>query len=140
MPVITVSLLHPSNSSVVQSWSFTSEDLIRIGRSADNEVVLYSSVVSRYHAELRYNKDHWEIYNKGANGTYWEERPIHKETVEDGMVIRLATSGPKLQITFDDKPPVPAPKPSAKTKPQRIFNDDTTQTIGEEIKNILDKE
>ncbi len=139
MPVITVNLLHPSNMSVVQSWSFTSEPLIRIGRSADNEVVLYSSVVSRYHVELRYATDHWEVHNKGANGTYWEEKPINKQTIVDGMVIRLATSGPKLQFTLDNKPPTPSAKTSAKTRPQRSFNDDTTQTIGEEIKNILDR-
>lgn len=138
MPVITVNLLHPSNLSVVQSWSFPSESLVRIGRSADNEVVLYSSVVSRYHVELRYANDHWEIYNKGANGTYWDDKAITKQSIVDGMVIRLATSGPKLQFCLDNKPPVPAPK-SVKTRPQRSFNDDTTQTIGEEIKNILDR-
>ncbi len=134
MPVITVNLLHPSNLSVVQSWSFDSESVIRIGRSADNEVVLYSSVVSRYHAELRYNVDHWELHNKGANGTYWEEKIINKQNVVDGMVIRLATSGPRLQFCLDNKPPT---QKSPKTRPQRTFNDDTTQTIGEEIKNIL---
>ncbi|PLS67615.1 MAG: hypothetical protein CV045_12615 [Cyanobacteria bacterium M5B4] len=136
--MITVNLLHPSNLSVVQSWSFPSESLVRIGRSADNEVVLYSSVVSRYHVELRYANDHWEIYNKGANGTYWDEKAITKQSIVDGMVIRLATSGPKLQFCLDNKPPVPAPK-SVKTRPQRSFNDDTTQTIGEEINKILDR-
>ncbi|MFN3360274.1 MAG: FHA domain-containing protein [Pseudanabaenaceae cyanobacterium] len=135
MPVITVNLLHPSNLSVVQSWSFPSESVVRIGRSADNEVVLYSSVVSRYHLELHYVNNQWELHNKGANGTFWEEKPISKQKVVDGMVIRLASSGPKLQLCLDDRPPLPTPK-SAKTKPQRGFTDDTTQTIGEDIQKL----
>lgn len=133
--MITVNLLHPSNLTVVQSWSFTAESVIRIGRSADNEVVLYSSVVSRYHVELRYQTQHWEVHNKGANGTYWDEKLITKQDIVHGMVIRLATSGPKLQFSLDNNAPTPVPK-TARTRPQRTSNDDTTQTIGEEIINL----
>ncbi|MGL5805231.1 MAG: FHA domain-containing protein, partial [Xenococcaceae cyanobacterium] len=68
--VITLTLLHPIQSIPVQSWTFKSELAIRIGRSNNNEVVLYSAVVSRHHVEIRREGSQWQIINLGANGTY----------------------------------------------------------------------
>jgi pSer/pThr/pTyr-binding forkhead associated (FHA) protein len=99
--VITLNLLHPIESIPIQTWKFNSEPLIRIGRSGDNDVILYSSVVSRYHVELYHHFQYWEIVNIGANGTYINDRQIDSERVQDGMIIRLATAGPKLQILLD---------------------------------------
>ncbi len=64
-------------------------------------MILYSSVVSRYHVELHRQALGWELVNLGANGTYVDERQIDKERVRDGMTIRLATTGPRLQIILD---------------------------------------
>ena len=100
--MITLMLLHPQNSAPMQSWKFNDKSLIRIGRAKDNEVVLYSSVVSRLHVELRENNGNWEIINKGANGTYVDEERISQVPVVDGVVMRIAPSGPKLQIRFGD--------------------------------------
>jgi pSer/pThr/pTyr-binding forkhead associated (FHA) protein len=43
----------------------------------------------------------WELVNLGANGTYIDDKQIDKERVIDGMTIRLATTGPRLQIVLD---------------------------------------
>lgn len=99
--MITLTLLHPLQSVPVQSWTFESEPVIRIGRSTDNEVVLYSAVVSRHHVEIRRNGDDWEVVNIGTNGTYIDGKRIEQMDVEDGMVVRLASSGPKIQIRVD---------------------------------------
>ncbi len=96
--VITLSLLHPIDKTPVQSWSFEEEPVVRIGRSVDNDVVLYSAVVSRHHVELRQNEDGWEIHNIGTNGTYLAGQRIDSKPVQDGLVIRLARSGPNIQI------------------------------------------
>ncbi|HEY9596839.1 MAG TPA: FHA domain-containing protein [Cyanophyceae cyanobacterium] len=101
--MITLTLLHPLQSVPVQSWPFESESLIRIGRSTDNEVILYSAVVSRHHVELRRNDSGWEIVSLGANGTYIDGKRITQMPVEDGMIIRLASSGPKIQIHLDEE-------------------------------------
>jgi pSer/pThr/pTyr-binding forkhead associated (FHA) protein len=101
--VITLTLLHPLQSVPVQSWTFEPESVIRIGRSTDNEVILYSAVVSRHHVELRRNGSVWEIVSLGANGTYIEGKRITQMPVEDGMIIRLASSGPKIQIHIDEE-------------------------------------
>ena len=105
IPVITLTLLHPLQSVPVQSWPFENESVIRIGRSTDNEVILYSAVVSRHHVELRRNGSGWQIISLGANGTYIDGKRITQMSVVDGMIIRLASSGPKLQIRIEGETP-----------------------------------
>jgi pSer/pThr/pTyr-binding forkhead associated (FHA) protein len=99
--VITLTLLHPIQSIPVQSWSFEDQSVIRIGRSTDNNVVLYSAVVSRHHVEVKRVGSTWEVANTGSNGTYIDGKRITKVKVTDGIVIRLASSGPKIQIKVD---------------------------------------
>ncbi|HBC40932.1 MAG TPA: hypothetical protein DCZ88_03240 [Pseudanabaena sp.] len=97
--MITLNLLHPIESTPIQTWKFDEfKPVIRIGRSGDNDVILYSSVVSRYHVEIHRHVDYWEIVNIGANGTFINNQPVEKERVQDGITIRLAATGPKLQI------------------------------------------
>ena len=104
--VITLSLLHPIQAIPVQSWSFDNESTIRVGRAMDNHVILYSAVVSRHHAELRRSGSDWEVVNVGTNGIYFEGKKINKIKAKDGMILRLAYSGPKIQIRIDsvDRP------------------------------------
>ncbi len=109
--MITLTLLHPVQATPVQSWTFEQESVLRIGRATDNHVILYSAVVSRHHVELRHRPPNtWEIVSLGANGTYLEGKQITQVPVMNGTIIRLARSGPNLQIHFDveqslDMPP-----------------------------------
>ena len=72
--------------------------MIRIGRSTDNDVILYSAVVSRHHVELRRTDRGWEIMSLGTNGTYLDGKRITHIAAENGIIIRLARSGPNIQI------------------------------------------
>jgi pSer/pThr/pTyr-binding forkhead associated (FHA) protein len=103
--VITLTLLHPSQATPLQHWQFDNDQsTILIGRALDNHVVLYSAVVSRRHLEIRHNdRNDWELENLGANGTFLNGNPIKKTTVVDGMVVRLAASGPQIQIRLIDE-------------------------------------
>ena len=96
--IITLSLLHPIDKTPVQSWTFEEERVVRIGRSISNDVVLYSAVVSRHHVELRQGEEGWEIHNVGTNGTYLADQRIESQPVQDGLVIRLARSGPNIRF------------------------------------------
>lgn len=100
--MITLTLLHPLQSIPVQSWTFERESVIRIGRSTDNDVILYSAVVSRHHVEIRCTDSKWEIVNLGANGTYLDGKRITQVPLVDGVTIRLARSGPNIQIHVGD--------------------------------------
>jgi eukaryotic-like serine/threonine-protein kinase len=97
-PVITLTLLHPVQSTPVQSWTFGPEQVVRIGRAVDNEVVLYSAVVSRHHVELLHDENQWRVRNLGSNGTYLNGQRIQESLLLDGSVIRLARSGPNIKI------------------------------------------
>ncbi len=141
--VITLTLLHPLQSVPVQSWTFEPESVIRIGRSTDNEVILYSAVVSRHHVELRRNGSDWEIVSLGANGTYLEGKRITQMPVEDGMIIRLASSGPKIQIHIEGETTKgklkadlgkrsPSQQERDPTKKETFINSKSTQTEAEE--------
>ncbi|MGF1516586.1 MAG: FHA domain-containing protein [Nodosilinea sp.] len=101
--MITLSLLHPLHKTPVQSWSFDQEAVVRIGRSTDNHVVLYSAVVSRHHVEIHRTESGWAVKSIGTNGTYVEGRRIAEVPVEDGIVIRLARSGPNIQIHMSEE-------------------------------------
>lgn len=129
-PVITLTLLHPLQSVPVQSWPFEAESLIRIGRSTDNEVILYSAVVSRHHVELRRSGSNWEIVSLGANGTYMDGKRITQMPVVDGMIIRLASSGPKIQIRLEGETPKARMKTGlGKKSPQEQVTDSTKDTL-----------
>lgn len=68
--------------------------------------MLYSAVVSRYHAEIRQINSSWELVSLGANGTYFEGKRISQLSVRDGMIFRLARSGPNLQIHLSHSDPL----------------------------------
>ncbi|MEM8640320.1 MAG: FHA domain-containing protein [Cyanobacteria bacterium P01_G01_bin.54] len=97
--MIVLTLLHPSQSTPVQSWVFDTDPVVRLGRGNHNDVVLYSAVVSRRHAELRQDGEDWQLVNLGANGTYLDGELIEKTTLlQNGMIIRLGESGPKIRV------------------------------------------
>lgn len=101
--MITLTLLHPLQPVAVQSWTFDTESSIKIGRSTNNEVVLYSAVVSRHHVEIKKTEPGWEVVNLGANGTYIDGKKIDRAPVVDGTIVRLASSGPKILIKIESK-------------------------------------
>ena len=98
--VITLTLLHPLQSIPVRSWTFSQDDVIRIGRSLKNHVVLYSAVVSRYHVEIRQQDQTWVVVNLGINGTYIGGQPITEVPLVNGQVIHLAMSGPRILLNI----------------------------------------
>ena len=100
--MIILSLLHPIKQIPVQLWTFPNEPVIRIGRATDNQVILYSAVVSRRHVELRRTGLTWEVVNLGTNGTYLDGKRINQMALMDGAVIRLARSGPNVQVRIGD--------------------------------------
>ncbi|MGC9502764.1 FHA domain-containing protein [Baaleninema sp.] len=104
--MITLTLLHPHQPLPLKRWTFDRETIVRVGRAPDNHVVLYSAVVSRHHLELRYQDPHWMMVNLGTNGTYLDDKLITTKRVEDGAIVRLARTGPKLQVHVTAPPPL----------------------------------
>ena len=100
--MITLTLLHPLQPVAIQSWTFHDETSIKVGRATNNEVVLYSAVVSRHHVEIRKSgENEWEVVNIGSNGTYIDGKRVEQTKAVDGMIFRLASSGPKILIKIE---------------------------------------
>ena len=102
--MITLTLLHPLQPVAIQSWTFHDEPTIKIGRATNNEVVLYSAVVSRHHVEIKKSTDNeWEVVNTGSNGTYVDGKRVEQTKAVDGMIFRLASSGPQILIKIESE-------------------------------------
>ncbi len=99
--MITLTLVHRIPHLPCQSWTFEDIPVIRVGRAIDNDVILHSAVVSRYHLELQRWGCRWKIINLGGNGTYLDDRPITEALLGNNTVVRLARSGPQLQISTE---------------------------------------
>lgn len=96
--MISLTLLHPVQSTPVQNWTFEHEPVIRVGRAVDNHVILYSAVVSRHHVELRRMGKEWQLVSLGSNGTFLNGKQIQQAPLTDGAMIQISRSGPNLQV------------------------------------------
>lgn len=95
--MLAISLIHPRQQAPVQVWEFDDScSSIRIGRSPLNEVSLLSAVVSRQHALVEREGPQWQLTAKGANGCFVNDKGIKNAIVEDGLIIRLGKTGPRL--------------------------------------------
>jgi FHA domain-containing protein len=67
--------------------------IVRLGRATDNDVVIDSEHISRYHAQLRWVQSTWLIYDLGStNGTWVDEQRLRDRqarAVEAGKRLRL---------------------------------------------------
>jgi hypothetical protein len=67
--------------------------VVRIGRARDNDAVISSQRVSRYHAQLRWVESTWLVYDlDSTNGTYLDSQrvvPSQPRPLEPGTVLRV---------------------------------------------------
>ena len=99
-------------------YSFEQDQVIRIGRSTDNDVVVSDPTVSRQHARLAFGPNGWMFEGLGRAGTFQRgsavTRLLLREPVElalaspQGPVIRFEPPGPASPAAADPGEPVPA--------------------------------
>jgi len=118
--VVTLVLVDDTNSPIKQ-WRFDNPDVIRIGRSPEqNDLVLDDPVVSRLHLELHLTQDSthgtvWQLINYGTNGTFVNGHPVERSRLSHGALIQLARGGPLLKFILE--PSVSRAAPAAPTAP-----------------------
>jgi pSer/pThr/pTyr-binding forkhead associated (FHA) protein len=136
-----LTLLHPLQSTPVRTWTFDDEQLaIAIGRATDNDVVVYSSVISRYHVQLKYVNGNWEVINLGKNGTYFNGKAIANIPVVDGMEIDLAQSGLKIVINLKNESSKLQSGDSQAEKKYKAYREKTDEEETEKLGKNQDKE
>ena len=105
--MVSLTLLEPQQKTPLQQWSFENSSIIRIGRAADNHVVLTDSLVSRHHLELRQvdsadNGGGWRLVSKGTNGTFLNGVLVIQSSLPDNSLLQLAQGGPILQFQIQE--------------------------------------
>ncbi|MEH2253608.1 protein kinase domain-containing protein [Nostoc sp.] len=105
--MVSLTLLEPQQKMPLQQWCFENSSIIRIGRAADNHVVLTDSLVSRHHLELRQvgsasNGDAWQLISQGTNGTFLNGVLVIQGSLPDNSLLQLAQGGPILQFQIQE--------------------------------------
>ncbi|MEH2024840.1 protein kinase domain-containing protein [Nostoc sp.] len=105
--MVSLTLLEPQQKTPLQQWCFENSSIIRIGRAADNHVVLTDSLVSRHHLELRQvgsasNGDAWQLISQGTNGTFLNGILVIQSPLPDNSLLQLAQGGPILQFQIQE--------------------------------------
>jgi signal transduction histidine kinase len=66
------------------------EPTVRVGRDPDNTVQLHDTEVSRYHVELRWRDDRYELVDLGSsNGTYVNSQLAARQLLSSGDRVQL---------------------------------------------------
>ncbi|MFN2238793.1 MAG: FHA domain-containing protein [Thermoanaerobaculia bacterium] len=85
-----------------RSWMLEPGSLVRIGRDADNEVVLRDPRVSRHHARILHEKGFFVIYDlASSNGTFVQGKRVQVAPLVNGTEIRIGGSVGRFR---DDSP------------------------------------
>jgi pSer/pThr/pTyr-binding forkhead associated (FHA) protein len=88
----------------------------RIGRSAENGVVIGDVYVSRFHAELHFKNGVWEIRSLGRNGVLFGGRKIEEiHSIADASEFQLGPSGSFIRLSPLDDAGAAAALPAALT-------------------------
>ena len=95
---ITLHLIDPAKGRTMQTWRFRKESLVRIGRSEQNEVVIGDPYASRFHCELRFQGEHWDLVNLGRYGTMVQGERVETMTIDHGTVFQLGPTGPSFRF------------------------------------------
>lgn len=96
---IRIELLDSGSGRVVQSWTFFRSDVISVGRSPENSVVLQDPYVSRHHADLEFVQDQWLLTNRGRHGVLLDGGEIGGSSPLDGdACFQLGSLGPILRV------------------------------------------
>src|SRR6185312_15470172 len=75
-------------------------DRLRIGRLADNDIVLRDAQISRQHAEIRCVAGEWRILDLGStNGLHVKGKRVREHRLGNGDALLLA---PGVSFTFHD--------------------------------------
>ena len=115
---IRIALLDSNREHVACEWSFSSldHDVVRIGRSQENDVVVSDVYVSRFHAELHYDDGVWEIHSLGRNGVLYHGRKIEdKQSIASAGEFQLGPSGSFVRFSPLDEADAASAAPASLT-------------------------
>jgi RsiW-degrading membrane proteinase PrsW (M82 family) len=82
-----------------RTYDFAPGQTVRIGRSPDNTLVIPDPLVSREHAQIRWQTDGWVLDDLGKGRTFVGGQPVRSLSVRRRLDVHLVTPlGPELLI------------------------------------------
>jgi pSer/pThr/pTyr-binding forkhead associated (FHA) protein len=93
-----IHLLDSAQGHPLQTWRFTSQELITIGRGDGNDVVLSDPHVSRAHATVVFEEGVWTLVSIGRHGTLVNDRMVSETKLHHQTTFRLGVEGPLLRF------------------------------------------
>ena len=101
--MVTITLLELQTNQPLNSWKFSNQSPILIGRAQDNDIVLKGYFqVSRKHLKLIFENEQWYLISRGTNGTFVNNAYVEQTIVKDKDLIRLAENGPLFRIELQE--------------------------------------
>jgi predicted component of type VI protein secretion system len=95
---VTVQLLDSAQGKPIQTWRFSDQVEITIGREDGNDIVISDPHVSRLHVTLYAADDSWMLVSRGRHGTLIDDRLVSESPLRPGVVFRLGPTGPMLRF------------------------------------------
>ena len=106
--MIRATLLVTKGSNIGSRFELTSAQEIVIGRSVDSNLRLDDSEVSRHHAKVAFDGQHFVLRDLGsANGCRVNGRRVKDRILQDGDTLTLGTSQLTFQLSDSSHPAVP---------------------------------
>lgn len=96
---VVVELLDSGQSHPLQSWTFSNQDRILIGRSPENDVVLGDPYVSRSHAYLQFDQIQWRVVSISSQQVVHQGEKRAELSLVDQDVFRLGAAGCFLRFS-----------------------------------------
>jgi pSer/pThr/pTyr-binding forkhead associated (FHA) protein len=93
------------------NWGIT-----RVGRGADNDIVIDHASVSYHHCELELGSDFLAVRDSGStNGTFIDNQPVKEARLEPGQTLRFGQVSATVEWSRDqiNVPKLEAPKLAA---------------------------
>ena len=117
-----VNLVNNNNST----YELT-KDVTKIGRLSDNDIILKHQRVSRYHAEVIFQKENEYIINDqySSNGTFINEKKITKWSLEDEDQVRIGNYLLFFKIEKNKKHHISKPPTHDDDKEKVLKNNDS---------------
>ncbi len=95
---VSVLLLDSAQGQPIQTWRFSDQREITIGREDGRDIVISDPHVSRHHVTLFANDDGWGLVSYGRHGTLIDNRLVVEAELRSGVVFRLGPTGPMLRF------------------------------------------
>lgn len=76
----------------------------RIGRSTECQVVVPDRVVSRVHAEVRFEAGRWWLLDQqSTHGLYIDGQPVTRVQLQEAVTVELGLGGPAVWLSVGDE-------------------------------------